>query len=50
LWRPGIKRPPPQLQNTPTIQSRWLSFNICARLWDFEEPILRIPSNIPNHQ
>ena len=44
------KRPPPQHQNAPTIQNRWLSSDVCAWSWDFEEPILRTPSNIPKHQ
>ena len=40
LWRFGTKRPPPpQHQNATTFQNRWLSFDVCVRLWDFEEPI-----------
>jgi len=31
--------PPPQHQNATTFQNRWLSFDVCVRLWDFEEPI-----------
>ena len=45
------KSPPPQHQNASIIQNRWFSFDICARLWDFENPscaYLRISQSVNN--
>jgi hypothetical protein len=46
LEKSGIRRSFLQLQNVPTTRKEWLFSRFCVRLWAFEEPISRTPSNI----